>query len=535
MLSPRLLEELRSYWRAGRPKTWLFPGDMPGRPITSDAVGQACQKARRCSGIQKPITPHSLRHAFATHLLERGTDVRRIQLLMGHRSLATTSRYLKVATSTVCATTSPLDLLPDIGPAQSNATRSPRTSEGALSRPTGLEVADIFRQIGPAYRQEHADSLSRGQRRVMSAIERCRTAALGGHVEQCDACGHQRIAFNSCRDRHCPKCQSLARAQWLRRSPGRAACRSNTSTSSSPCRSRSRPSPTRTRRVRLRHPVPRHRRDPAHDRRRSQAPGRRDRLHRRPAHLGPEAAASPAPALCRARRRHLARRPALDRLPAGLLPARARAVAAVPPPVPRRSCGGVRRQRAALLQRAGCRCRTPRPSPSTWRPRPTPSGWSTPRRRSAGPSTSWSTWAATRTAWRSPTTGWWTSATASVTFRWKDYRHESQAQGDAPGRRQSSSAASCCMSCPSGFQRIRHYGLLANRHREAKLAAVSPTARDAPPPPSRPTSRRTTATATSGSPASRCATARTAARVTWCASSLSCLERLPRGPPGVAP
>jgi hypothetical protein len=82
-------------------------------------------------------------------------------------------------------------------------------------RPIGLEVADIFRQLGPAYRQDHADSLSRGQRRVMRDIERCRTAELGGHVEQCDACGHQRISFNSCRDRHCPKCQSLTRAQWL--------------------------------------------------------------------------------------------------------------------------------------------------------------------------------------------------------------------------------------------------------------------------------------------------------------------------------
>ena len=82
-------------------------------------------------------------------------------------------------------------------------------------RPTGLEVADIFRQVGPAYRQQHAAALSRGQRCVMSAIERCRTAALGGHVEQCDTCAHQRIAFNSCRNRHCPKCQSLVRAQWL--------------------------------------------------------------------------------------------------------------------------------------------------------------------------------------------------------------------------------------------------------------------------------------------------------------------------------
>ena len=80
---------------------------------------------------------------------------------------------------------------------------------------TGLEVADIFRHAGPAYRQQHATALSRGQRRVMSAIERCRTAVLGGHVEQCDTCGHLRISFNSCRNRHCPKCQSLVRAQWL--------------------------------------------------------------------------------------------------------------------------------------------------------------------------------------------------------------------------------------------------------------------------------------------------------------------------------
>ncbi|WP_198399273.1 transposase zinc-binding domain-containing protein, partial [Caballeronia calidae] len=80
-----------------------------------------------------------------------------------------------------------------------------------------LEVADIFRHCGPQYRQNHADALSRAQRRAMSAIELCRTAALGGHVEQCDACGRQRIAYDSCRHRCCPKCQSLARAQWLER------------------------------------------------------------------------------------------------------------------------------------------------------------------------------------------------------------------------------------------------------------------------------------------------------------------------------
>jgi site-specific recombinase XerD len=112
MLSARLLEILRSWWRLEKPRQWLFPSDIPGRHISKDAVEQACQKARRLSGIRKPITPHGLRHAFAVHLLEAGTDVRTIQLLLGHRSLATTARYLRIATTKVCSTSSPLDLLP---------------------------------------------------------------------------------------------------------------------------------------------------------------------------------------------------------------------------------------------------------------------------------------------------------------------------------------------------------------------------------------------------------------------------------------
>jgi site-specific recombinase XerD len=112
MLSPKLLEILRGWWRVNKPRHWLFPSDLPGRHISKDAVEQACQKARRLSGIRKPITPHCLRHAFAVHLLESGTDVRTIQLLLGHRSLATTARYLRIATSKVCSTSSPLDLLP---------------------------------------------------------------------------------------------------------------------------------------------------------------------------------------------------------------------------------------------------------------------------------------------------------------------------------------------------------------------------------------------------------------------------------------
>jgi len=93
MLSPRLLEILRTWWRVERPTYWLFHGDLPDRPISRHAVAEACQKAHRLCGIHKPITPHSLRHAFAVHLLESGTDVRTIQLLLGHRSLATTARY----------------------------------------------------------------------------------------------------------------------------------------------------------------------------------------------------------------------------------------------------------------------------------------------------------------------------------------------------------------------------------------------------------------------------------------------------------
>ena len=78
-----------------------------------------------------------------------------------------------------------------------------------------LEVADIFRAAGPAYRASHAGHLSLQQFKVMAAIEACRTAALGGHIEGCEDCGYRRIAYNSCRNRHCPKCQGSAAREWL--------------------------------------------------------------------------------------------------------------------------------------------------------------------------------------------------------------------------------------------------------------------------------------------------------------------------------
>jgi len=111
MLSPRLLEILRSYWRRGRPGLWLFPGQEPGGHVSTGALQDACRTARRRAKISKPVTAHSLRHSFATQLLEGGTDIRIIQVLLGHVDLSSTSRYAQVATNLIAGTPSPFDRL----------------------------------------------------------------------------------------------------------------------------------------------------------------------------------------------------------------------------------------------------------------------------------------------------------------------------------------------------------------------------------------------------------------------------------------
>jgi integrase/recombinase XerD len=112
MLSPVLLEELRHYWRSYRPRLWLFPGSDPSMPLSISAVQRGCQQARRAAGLGKAATPHTLRHSFATHLLENGADLRLIQTLLGHGSVRTTQRYTHVTKERIVATLSPLDRLP---------------------------------------------------------------------------------------------------------------------------------------------------------------------------------------------------------------------------------------------------------------------------------------------------------------------------------------------------------------------------------------------------------------------------------------
>ena len=111
MLSPQLLEWLRDWWRAARPQGWLFPGMDPINPMTERHFGRVVSAAARQACIAKRVSPHTLRHSFATHLLEQGVDIRVIQVLLGHAKLETTALYTRVAVNTIRVIASPLDKL----------------------------------------------------------------------------------------------------------------------------------------------------------------------------------------------------------------------------------------------------------------------------------------------------------------------------------------------------------------------------------------------------------------------------------------
>jgi hypothetical protein len=180
-------------------------------------LSRVFHKSADAAGITKRVSLHSLRHSFATELLEKGIDIRYIQALLGHSKLDTTSRYTHVATGRIATIDSPLKQLGAKHHKRRKRRRTAKAASPADVTRSGLEVADIFRDHGPAWREANRGHISLEQMKVMSAIERCRTAALGGFVARCEneKCGHTVIAYCSCRDRHCPKCQAAASREWL--------------------------------------------------------------------------------------------------------------------------------------------------------------------------------------------------------------------------------------------------------------------------------------------------------------------------------
>ena len=215
-LSSKLLETLREYWRWKKPKTWLFPRGIAKRGddhLTDKAVWYACAEAARHAGLKKRVAPHMLRHSFATHLLENGADLPTIQILLGHAGSGSHHGRPLV----LCC----------VGPwHQHQSARAPvrlrrvgdqpvlSPSETRMSRPA-VEVADILRAQGDRFLGQYRRIFDFQQLKAFRAIQRCRTAALGGHIDACPKCGHQAISYNSCRNRHCPKCQTQAREHWL--------------------------------------------------------------------------------------------------------------------------------------------------------------------------------------------------------------------------------------------------------------------------------------------------------------------------------
>ena len=332
---------------------------------------------------------------------------------------------------------------------------------------SALEVADVFRRHGAAYRQTHAGHLSQCQRRVMAAIEACRTAALGGHVEQCDDCGQVRIAYNSCRNRHCPKCQGLARAEWLADRQAEllpVPYFHVVFTVPAPIAEIAFQNKTVVYGILFKAAAETLRLIAADPKHLGAALG----SGRRAPHLGAEPAPSSASSLRRPRWWAICRWDTLDRLPARLLPACEGAVPPVSPALPHRPASGIRPGRlqfhADLADLAA-----PEAFAACLRPlRATP--WVVFAKRPFGGPEQVLDYLGRYTHRVAITNRRLVGLHETrVSFLWKDYRHHDKRKvmtldADEFIRR------FLLHVLPDGFHRIRHYGYLANGQRAAKLA-----------------------------------------------------------------
>ena len=180
---------------------WLFPGHAGKRPLNATVIQRAFTQAKRQARITKPVSFHSLRHSFATQLLESGVNVRTIQALLGHRSLGTTQRYTHVAGDYLRETREPAGSS-EAGDAEIGVWRPKRAARRSWRRSSGRTL-------------RRPSNSGCDRRRVVRDVMQCRTPHLGGHLQVCDHCGREKPFYNSCRNRHCPKCQSLEQTRWV--------------------------------------------------------------------------------------------------------------------------------------------------------------------------------------------------------------------------------------------------------------------------------------------------------------------------------
>ena len=381
-----------------------------------------------------------------------------------------------------------------------------------MDRPK-FELADIFRRYGEAYRQKHGASMSTAQRCVMTAVEVCRTAALGGQIEQCDQCGHRRFAYRSCRNRHCPKCQSLARAEWIQhRQAELLDCEY----------------------FHVVFTVPEEIASIAYQNKevvysilfRATAETLRT-IAADPKHLGAEIGFF---AVLHTWGSNLLHHPHLHCVVpgGGLSPDGSRWIACKPGFfLPVRVLSRLFRRlflehlSRTLSTWANCNSSPPwnifgiaARLPVTWRLCERRNGSSMPNGPLPDPSRCWTTSDATLIAWRSRTIACWISKTARLRFRWKDYRNQSQ-QKTMTLSAEEFIRRFLLHALPDGFHRIRYYGFLGNRYRQEKLTRCRQLlgmAASEVLPEHRP---RITVIGTKNSPELRCASAQCATVATW--------------------